>query len=67
MQSQEQIEKEKLQAQEAVIVQEETKKAPQEEEKKGEEEKKIVHETEPGQDLSTLYVNLEEGTPSDEI
>ena len=45
---------------------EQTKNPPPEEEKKGEEQK-TANEVAPGQDLSTLYVDLAEGTPSDEI
>lgn len=41
--------------------------APAEEEKKGEEETKEVLELAPGEDLSKVFVNLDEGVPSDII
>ena len=60
MQTSEQIELEKQKA----ANEEETKEtAPNSQQ----EEQKVVHEAKPGQDLTKLYVDLEEGTPSDAI
>ena len=49
------------------IVDEAKTQATEENTTSSQEEEKQVSEVKPGQDLTKLYVDLEEGTPSDEI